>query len=312
MSLITKMSFFENGLQAKIMSTELIIEANVSKKILFEGLDLAKEFESKYSAYRDDSLLCRINQSSGIQPIQCSVEDIDIFKRAYELAKLSNGLFDPTIGILSQGTYGFGKKQSKIPSDNELKRAKKLVDFNKLVIQNGEVYLTKKGMKLDLGGIGKGYIADKIIEFLKKKGATKALVSVGGEIAIFGKPYNIAIKNPFLDKSLGVIKTSKEPLSISTSGNYERYIGSKENHHILDNLSAKPSQYYSSITILQKGVDVTLLDAVATIAFNSVESELIKIAKKFNVAIIAIDLDGEVYVKNFKNLDIQSFEMFCM
>lgn len=304
------MAFFENGLKAKVMSTELIIEANVSKKILFECLDLAKEFESKYSAYKTDSLLSKINQNAGIKAIKCSESEIKIFQKAHDIAVMSNGLFDPTIGVLTQGTYGFGTDRAKIPSQKELNSAKKLVNFKEFSVSKSEVFLKQKGMRLDLGGIGKGYVADKIVEYLQARHATKGLVSVGGEIVCFAKEYNIAIRNPYNNSNLGIIKSSKSVLSVSTSGDYERYIGSKEHHHILDNTTARSNHYYNSITILKDGYNATLLDAVATIAFNSKKEHLKAIAQKYKVAIIAVMDEGELYIENFKQLNIRGFELF--
>ena len=144
------------------MSTELLIESNVSKKILFECLDLAKEFENKYSAYKDSSLLSRINKASGKEAVECNDEDLEIFQKAMKIAKLSDGAFDPTIGILTQGIYGFGTKNQKIPSSSELQKAKKLVNYEFVDIKNNKIFLTKDGMRLDLGGIGKVMLQIKL------------------------------------------------------------------------------------------------------------------------------------------------------
>ncbi len=312
MSLVTKMSFFENGLKAKVMSTELIIEANLSKKILFEALDIAQAFEAKYSAYKEDSLLAKINQNAGIKAVACSRDEIEIFEESLKMAELSGGVFDPTIGVLTQGSYGFGKKEAKIPTQKELTKVKKLVDYRDLSITQNEVYLKKQGMKLDLGGIGKGYIAQKIILFLQKKGATKVLVNVGGEICVVGKEYNIAIQDPYSKQNLAVIKTNKSSLSLSTSGDYERYIGTKKNHHILDRTTAKQNHYYSSVTIVKDGLEGTLLDAVATIVFNAPSEELGSLAKKYNIAIVAVVEEGDILFKNFKDLDINALEVYAL
>ncbi len=304
------MGFFINGLKAKVMSTELIMEADVAKSVLFEALELVKSFESKYSAYKEDSLLSEINSSSGVTPVQCSAEELEIFSQALEIAKESKGLFDPTIGVLTQGSYGFGTHNAKLPSKKELQEKKALVDYKECIIDAGSIYLRKKGMRLDLGGIGKGYIADKLMEFLLKKGASKVLLSVGGEICSYGKKYTIALQNPFEENNSAIIKTSKAMLSISTSGDYERFIGSKENHHILDNTSAKPNHFHSSITILKSGLHGAMLDAVATIAFNTKREDLYTLAQKFAVAIIAISPQKSIQVEKFSGLDIESFEMF--
>ena len=165
-------------------------------------------------------------------------------------------------------------------------------------------------MRLDFGGIGKGYIAQKLVGTLKQRGASKALVNVGGEICTFGKEYNVAILDPFTKENIAIIKTSKNELSISTSGDYERYIGSKEYHHILDHKSATQNHFYSSITIIKDGICGTLLDCIATMAFNAPQEELKGLAKKYDVAIIAIVEEGELLFENFKSLSIKSVELY--
>jgi len=306
------MSFFENGIKAKVMSTQLIIEANVSKKTLFEALEWSKKFEATFSAYNEESLLCQVNKNAGLKPIICSDEELELFTKALDMAEASDGVFDPTVGALSQGLYGFGKKSAKIPTYKELQSARKLVNYKNLIINHKEVYLKEKGMKLDFGGIGKGYVADKIINYLQTKGATKALVNVGGEIATFGKRYNIALKDPYSKGNLAIVKTLQSPLCISTSGDYERFIASKKNHHILDNKTAKQNHYYSSVTIIQNGIDCTLLDAVATIVFNTSQEFLKDISQKYGVAIIAVVESGEIYFENFKSLNIEGVELFAL
>ena len=304
------MSFFENGIRTAVMSTELVIEANVAKKVLFECLALAKEFESKYSAYKSSSLLSSINAAAGKHAVSCTKEELEIFEKALEIAKLSDGLFDPTIGALTQGLYGFGTNRERLPSNAELAYTKALVNYKLVKISDEEIYLPKRGMRFDLGGIGKGYVADKIIEYLQNVGATKGLVSVGGEICSFGRAHTIAIKNPFSNGHIAIIHSSKELISISTSGDYERYIGSKEHHHILDNKTATQNHYYSSVTILKNGLEATKLDGVATIVFNSKPEELNKIAKNFEIAIIAITPNKDICFENFMNLNIKNLEMF--
>ena len=301
---------FDKALRATVMTTELLVNSNVSKKILYKSLNIAKEFEYKYSAYKNDSLLSKINNASGIEAIKCTKDEALIFQKALEIATLSDGKFDPTIGALTQGLYGFGTNSSKIPKARELDKIKKLVNYKLLDINKNEIYLKQKGMKLDLGGIGKGYVADIIIKHLLDSGASRALVSVGGEICCFGKKYNIAIKNPFSNDNIAIIKSSKNPISISTSGDYERYIGSKEHHHILDSKSAKQNHYYSSVTLIKNTIDATMLDGVATIIFNSPEDELKILADKFNIAIIAITPQKKIIFENFSTIDIECFEIY--
>jgi thiamine biosynthesis lipoprotein len=302
--------FFTNGLKAKVMSTELIIEANVSKKTLFEALEIVKNFEKKYSAYDDESLLSQINKAAGIEPVTCTKEDMDIFQKALAFAKKSQGIFDPTIGSLTQGVYGFGTQKEKIPTSKELQITKKLVDYRKIDITDNTIYLQEKDMRLDLGGIGKGYIADQVVHFLQQRNATKVLVNVGGELVMFGKHYAIGIQHPFAQKNIAIVHSKKSNLSISTSGDYERYIGSREYHHILDHKSARQQHYYSSLTLLKDGIEATLLDAVATIAFNTPPEKLQQVATQYNVAIFAVTPTQEIYIKNCTDLNIQKITYY--
>lgn len=302
------MSWFMHGIKAKTMSTELVIEANVSKKILFEALDLVRAFEARYSAYKEDSLVGQINAHSGVSAVTCSDEELEIFTKALEVAKRSNGAFDPTIGALTQGLYGFGTSHAAIPDAKRLKQSKKLVDYKKMKIYNNEIFLQTKGMRIDLGGIGKGYIADKVMQFLRLRGATKALVNAGGEIITYGKKFRIGIQNPFEEGLIGVIESPKEALSVSTSGDYERFIDSKEHHHILDNISAKQNHYYRSITLLKEGVEATWLDGVATVVFNAAPKDLEMMAERYEVAIIAITPEKEILMYKNKGANDAIFD----
>jgi len=305
------MWFFSKGLKANVMSTELIIEANVSKSVLYKALKYAKEFEKRYSAYNPSSFLNTLNDAAGTEALPCSMQDLDIFHQAYNIAALSGGVFDPTIGALTQGLYGFGKKEKKVPTQDEINRVKELVNYKNIEIKDNSILLKKKGMRLDLGGIGKGYVADKIIEILLNSGATKGFVSVGGEIVSFGRNYQFAIKNPFEKNSISaVIKTSKKALSIATSGDYERFVKSQKHHHILNASTTKQSHYYTSLTLVKNGIDATSLDAITTIIFNSQPEELASLAKKFETIIIAITHNKEILFENFSDSNIDSIEFF--
>ncbi|WP_457745391.1 FAD:protein FMN transferase [Sulfurimonas sp.] len=305
------MWLFEKGLKANVMSTELIIEANVSKSVLYKALHFAKSFEEKYSAYKETSLVNKINNNAGKEPITCTSDELDIFQQAYKIAQLSDGIFDPTVGSLTQGLYGFGKKNRKIPTQKEIQKVKKLVNYKELKITQSSISLEKAGMRLDLGGIGKGYVADKIIEILLDNGASKGFVSVGGEIASFGRKYKFAIKNPFENEKItAVIISSKKPISIATSGDYERFIKSQKHHHILNATTVSQSHFYTSLTLIKNTIDATMLDAITTIFFNTPPKQLAPLAKKFQTTVIAITHEKEILFENYTGLDIASIEFF--
>ncbi|PTB83715.1 hypothetical protein C9926_01465 [Sulfurovum lithotrophicum] len=282
------MALFEKALEASVMSTHLLIRANVSKNILLQAHKIATDFESRYSAYKEDSFLNTINQNAGKLSLPCTQEDYDLFHASIKASKQTNGLFDISIGALSHGAYHFGFKNEKKASKKRLETQKKLVNYQDITLTPESIMLKKEGMRLDLGGIGKGYVAKLIAQFLAKKGATKILVDVGGEIVTRGKSYTIALKDPFNEGNIATIKTSTEDISISTSGSYERFID-KENHHIIHTSAGISSKYYSSMTILQNGWNIDYLDAYATALFNQSPENNISLAKKLNIAMINID-----------------------
>ncbi len=299
------MAFFEKVLEGKVMSTSLLIRANVTKRVLYEAYKIATDFEARYSAYKEDSFLSKINQNSGLKRIECSKEDKELFFSCIECSKKSDGLFDITMGALSHGAYHFGFANEKLASADEISSLKKLVDYKMIDINDEGIYLQKKGMRLDLGGIGKGYVAKKVAQYLLQNRATKLLVNVGGEIVTQGKSYRLSVKDPFSEKNMAHISTSNEATSISTSGDYERFINSREHHHILDKKSGCSANGYSSMTLLQNGLNIDFLDAYATAMFSATPSALNKFSHKHSFSSITINKEGE---RNFINMDVTNLK----
>jgi len=295
------MAFFEKALEAKVMSTHLLIKANISKNILLQAHKIATNFESRYSAYKEDSFLNTINQNAGKSPIHCTKEDYALFSTAIKASEQTDGLFDISIGALSHGAYHFGFTNEQKASQEVLKIQKKLVNYKQITLTKNSIMLNKKGMRLDLGGIGKGYVAKLIAQFLADKGATKILVDVGGEIVTRGKSYTIALRDPFSENNLALIKTSKEDMSISTSGSYERFID-KESHHILSASEGISPQYYNSMSILQNGWNIDFLDAYATAMFNREPRKLKNLSRTYNISLITIDKKNIIIQENMQNI----------
>lgn len=257
-----------NEVRDKVMSTEILIKAEADNKLLQECIEIAKDFEEKLSAYKESSFISQINRMAGQEPVHCPELVIDVIKQALQVAQETDGLYDPTIGVLTQKTYGFGTGKEKVPKEEELRKKKELVNYKNVEVYKSAVFLAKEGMALDLGGIGKGYASNLIAKYLYDKGIECALVSIGGEICCYGKNWNIAVRHPRRNKPLAVMTTKKEKTTISTSGDYERYIKSYDNHHILNTKTGKQSLYYAEITLVDIGFKGGLLDAYTTALFN--------------------------------------------
>lgn len=202
----------------------------------------------------DMSELEKVNNLAGIKPVEISDELYVLVKTALFFAEKTDGAFNPAIGpLVKLWNIGFdnqefdGKKKSRVPTQDEIKSVLPLLNYRDIILQKNTIFLQKKGMRLDLGGIAKGYAADKTAEMLKKAGITKALIDLGGNISTLGtnkknEHWKIGIRNPNIGKTNSVMTVALSNTSLVTSGNYERNF--KENgmlyHHILDGKTGYP------------------------------------------------------------------------
>lgn len=259
---------FFRVLKAPLMSTHLEIKGRIAKKDLLAAYAIAKDLESRLSAYDSASEISKINHNAGIRAVAVSAESIEVIRRALEIAEMSEGSFDPTIGALSHAGYGFGTKERRL-SPQMIKKYRALVDYKKLHIEGNRVFLAQKGMRVDLGGIGKGYAVDKMMEYLLSRGVRQALISLGGEIASVGKKWNLGIGHPRRKGLAFMVMTSKALTAMTTSGDYERNLDSVDLHHILNPDTGSSANRFSSVTLLSETQNVATLDALNTALFNS-------------------------------------------
>ena len=183
--------------------------------------------------------------------------------------------------------WGFPTKNYRVPSEKEIEEKLKLVgsdkiDFNE---ETRKISFKNKGMEIDFGGIGKGYITDELVKILTDEKVESAIINLGGNVFGFrkkpdGSLWNIAIRDPNEpDKYMAAIRL--EDSAVITSGGYERYF--EENgiiyHHILDPRTGKPSESgLKSVSIISK--DGTLADALSTSLFIMGEEKAVKYWKE--------------------------------
>lgn len=211
-----------------LMNTVVTITADCSKEIIDQAFDLCSALENKLSRTKENSDIWAINNSNGF--VRVSAETILLINKAKYYSDKTGGKFDVTVYPVSS-LYDFTLK--KLPSKEKIAAALPLVDYRKIQIEGDTVCLKDGG--IDLGGIAKGYIADRVVAFLREKGVKSAIVNIGGNLYCFGKKeYKIGIKKPFENSVIATVN-GKEGTFV-TSGIYERYI--KENgkiyHHIID------------------------------------------------------------------------------
>ncbi|MGB7581529.1 MAG: FAD:protein FMN transferase [Sedimentisphaerales bacterium] len=242
------------------------------KRCIEAGFEQLKRIDAMMSDYKNDSELSRVNREAFTNPVKVSPELFEILQKSVEFSRLSNGAFDITVGPLVDLWHKAGKANA-VPDENTLAAAKARVGFEKLILDANErtVRFAVKGMRLDLGGIAKGYAVDKAIEAMRREGAIGGMVCASGDIRCFGKPADkdtwlVGLQNPVAaqpgadppnsngaigaEQVLMVLKLND--MAVATSGDYRRFvtIDGKRYSHIIDTSTATGASKLSSDTIL--------------------------------------------------------------
>lgn len=299
-----------------------------AQKIIDEAFSLCKEYEKKLSKTIEGSDVYKINHSNG-KPIVVSNATTTLIKKGIYYGELSQGRFDITVGKLST-LWNFSGDSPKVPAKKEIQSAINTIDYSNLHLEenlvdytneeynkivdkkldanfkeSGKVWIENLNAELDLGGIAKGYIADRVSEFLVAKGVESATVDLGGNIIAIGEKkngssWNIGIEKPFSDRREIVGSVQVKNKTIVTSGIYERMF--EENgilyYHILDVKSGYPVitdvEAVTLVADFGKSMDC---DALSTICLMvGVEKGLNLIESIDGVEASFIDKDGNIVV----------------
>ncbi|PRR78129.1 Thiamine biosynthesis lipoprotein ApbE precursor [Clostridium liquoris] len=239
-----------------------------------KAMDVISDLDDKMSPSKDTSEVSKINKNAGKAFVKVSDDTFTVIKKALEYSSLSNGAFDITVGPLVN-LWGIGTDKARVPSPQEIKDKLSLVNYKDVILDenNRSVKLRKPNEAIDLGGIAKGYTADRVKEVLVNEGIKTAFINLGGNIVTLGnKPdgslWNIGVQDPLQTRGeyFGIVKVSHK--SIVSSGNYERYFmkNGKRYHHILDTKTGYPSDngIIATTIISDKSIDG---DALSTTAF---------------------------------------------
>lgn len=247
---------------------------NGDEQAIDKCFEMCEQYEKQFSKTISDSEISQINENSknGI-PTTVSDETIELIQYGLKYSKMSDGAFDITIGALSS-LWNFEDNQEGIlPDDKEIKTAVSNLGYEQIQINNNEVLITNPNVSIDLGGIAKGYIADKLKEYLSKKGVKNGIINLGGNVLLIGsKPdssnYNIGIQRPFGSEGDTCVIVNDKDISIVTSGIYERYFYNNNilYHHILDTNTGYPinNNLYSVTIISDTSIEG---DGLSTLTF---------------------------------------------
>ena len=240
-------------------------------ELLDNCFSICEEFEKQISRTIETSEISKINNANGM-PVSVSDSTLELLKKGIAYGELTNGAFDITVAPLSE-LWDFKNNTGNIPAEDAITEALSHVNYKKIVIEGNTATLTDPDAAIDLGGIAKGYIADKLKEYLLSKDVKSALINLGGNILTIGEkpdstPFQIGIQKPFDEQNKTITSVSVKDSSVVTSGSYERYfkVNNTIYHHILNTQTGMPcSNDLVSVTILsESSVDG---DALSTACF---------------------------------------------
>lgn len=251
-----------DGISANGLFFDTIINVTIYDTSRQDALDgciaLAEKYEHYFSDTLPDSDISLIN-SHPYKPVEVHPETIELITRALSYGKSSDGMFDITIGRLSD-LWAFSEEtdERSLPDPSDIESAVSHINYRNITVQDNTITLNDEKSAIDLGGIAKGYIADKMKEYLLDEGINSALINLGGNVLAIGKKpgkgsFTIGIQKPFSENGEPIASVEVSNLSVVTSGTYQRYyeIDGRICHHILDPKTGYPCDNgLSSVTII--------------------------------------------------------------
>ena len=250
--------------------------SSTAHKCIKAGFEQLESVDKLMSGYKADSELSRLNRDAYKSPVKVSQPLFEVLLSSVAFSRKTDGAFDVTVGPLVDLYRSAGGKKAA-PNEDQIDQAKSKVGFEKLQLDEGNktVKFTADGMKIDLGGIAKGYAIDKAVEAMQTAGAIGGMVDVGGDIRCFSKPtrgkkkWLVGLQDP--TDTEGDIGTGKLLLTlemtdaaVATSGDYRRFalLDGKKYSHIIDRDTGSGAEGLSSVTIISR--NATEADALAT------------------------------------------------
>ena len=253
-------------------------DQDAGRKCIRAALEEIHEVDELMSDYKSDSEIGRLNKEAAKRAIQVSESTYEVLRRSVEFSRLTDGAFDITVGPLMD-LFREAEKGATAPTQQQISQAKSKVGFEKLKLdsENRTVQFAVEAMRLDLGGIAKGYAIDKAVEAAHRGGALGGMVDIGGDIRCFGSPpegrehWLIAVQDPNANMA-GItgggllMKLKVTDGAVATSGDYQQFvmIEGRRHSHIMNRKTGTSAEGLSSVTII--AASATDADALATSA----------------------------------------------
>jgi thiamine biosynthesis lipoprotein len=259
--------------------------------------DDMKRIDRLMSTWKEDTEISRVNREGGKHPVKISQELFRLLQVSVEYSELTHGAFDITYASVG---YLYDFKKGVHPDQKAIAAALPGINWRHMVLdaKKTTVYFTRPGMRIDLGGIAKGYSVDRGIEILQKQGITRAMVNAGGDTRIigdrFGKPWVVGVRDPDHEGKV-FLRLPLTDTAFSTSGDYERYFDEdgKRFHHIIDPKTGDSARKVRSVTIISG--TATRTDALTKSVFIMGAEDGIEFINTLpDVDAVAVSPDGKV------------------
>lgn len=282
-----------NSVEGVYFDTINTINAYCEESLLQEAMDRCSFYNALLSKTIEGSDVWKINHAGG-KPVLVGNDTMKILKTAAEISDASGGAFNIAVGS-AVNLWKFTSGEARIPDEASLKASISNADCSKIALE-GDIVTIPSGMEIDFGGIAKGYIADRIADFLRERGVLHAILNFGGNVVTLGgkldgTPWNVGLQYPFGEhgqKCWATVPCSDE--SVVTSGIYERgfYSGGVWYHHIVDPRTGWPVQNgVECVTVCAK--NSFLADGLTTAMFVLGPAEGLQLANRFHVQAVYLE-----------------------
>lgn len=283
-------------------------EANVYIDLAVQEV---KRIENEISDWIPTTPISEVSRNAGIKPVKVPVEVFELVERAIKVSEITSGAFDISYASMDK-IWKFDGSMKEMPTPEAIKKSVEKIGYKNIILDKNEhtIFLKKEGMKLGLGGIGQGYIADKINILLLSKGCNSGLVNISGDIFAWGtqpngKPWTVGIVNP-MNKNKVFATFPLENSAVETSGSYEKYVvfDGKRYSHIIDPRTGYPAMGVVSVSVFAKKTEIA--DALATGIFVlGVDVGLDLVNQLKGIECIIVDDKGKIFAS--KGIDIKKY-----
>lgn len=264
-----------------------------------------RRLDAMMTTWTPDSEVSRINAAAGGKPVAVSDETFAVIARAVEVSKVSGGVFDITVGAFG-GLWRFDQDMDgELPDPVEVKRRLRLIDWRAVTLDKKRhtVGIKRRGMKLTLGGIAKGYAVDRAAALLIEQGFVDFIVQAGGDMYVSGSkgaaPWVVGIRDPRGPREQSFAIAPVRDHSFSTSGDYERGFVKDgiRYHHILDPRTGQPARATRSVTVMAK--DAFTADAWSKVLFILGAAKAMPLVEKLpDFEAVFVDADNTVKISS--------------